>query len=141
MQNEDILAPLPMVSRIESLPSVSGNLSSDLPGKPVSVSTAPTAIPQAPKIKLDGQTKAAIVVRLLLNEGADIPLEELPEPLQAQLTQQMGRMRLVDRQTLGAVVHVSSTYCRAHLRHSLLPERRHEGRGAENCEQGTPIRV
>lgn len=42
---------------------------------------------------------------------------------------------------LGAVVHVSSTYCRAHLRHSLLPERRHEGRGAENCEQGTPIRV
>lgn len=105
MQNEDILAPLPMVSGMDALPSLTGNLRSDLPGDPIRGSAAQTAGPATPPTKLDGRTKAAIVVRLLLNEGADIPLEDLPEPLQAQLTQQMGRMRLVDRQTLGAVVH------------------------------------
>ncbi|EBA16328.1 flagellar motor switch protein FliG [Roseobacter sp. SK209-2-6] len=52
---------------------------------------------------LSGKAKAAIVVRLLLNEGADIPIEELPDQLQMELTQQMGKMRLVDRDTLYAV--------------------------------------
>ncbi|KUJ80711.1 flagellar motor switch protein FliG [Ruegeria marisrubri] len=52
---------------------------------------------------LSGREKAAIVVRLLLNEGADIPLEELPEDLQEKLTLQMGRMGLVDRVTLATV--------------------------------------
>lgn len=54
--------------------------------------------------KLSRKAKAAIVVRLLINEGADIPLEELPEDLQASLTHQMGSMRVVDRDTLAAVV-------------------------------------
>ena len=61
----------------------------------------------APRIvpaKLTKSAKAAIVVRLLINEGADIPLEELPPELQAQLTQQMGAMRVVDRVTLAAVI-------------------------------------
>ncbi|MEX0309790.1 MAG: flagellar motor switch protein FliG [Tateyamaria sp.] len=49
---------------------------------------------------LSRKAKAAIVVRLLLNEGADIPLEDLPEDLQAQLTKAMGSMRVVDRDTL-----------------------------------------
>jgi flagellar motor switch protein FliG len=53
--------------------------------------------------KLSGKAKAAIVVRLLLNEGADIPIEDLPDDLQMELTQQMGRMRLIDRETLYAV--------------------------------------
>jgi flagellar motor switch protein FliG len=53
---------------------------------------------------LSRRAKAAIVVRLLLNEGADIPLEDLPDDLQAHLTKQMGAMRLVDRNTLAAVV-------------------------------------
>lgn len=53
--------------------------------------------------KLSGKAKAAIVVRLLLNEGADIPIEDLPDELQMELTQQMGKMRLVDRETLYAV--------------------------------------
>lgn len=53
---------------------------------------------------LSKSAKAAIVVRLLINEGADIPLEELPPELQAQLTQQMGSMRVVDRVTLAAVI-------------------------------------
>lgn len=54
---------------------------------------------------LSGRAKAAIVVRLLLSEGAEIPLEELPEDLQTKLTEQMGEIGLVDRVTLGAVAH------------------------------------
>jgi len=52
---------------------------------------------------LSGKAKAAIIVRLLLNEGAEIPLEELPDDLQLELTQQMGKMRIVDRDTLHSV--------------------------------------
>jgi flagellar motor switch protein FliG len=53
---------------------------------------------------LSRKAKAAIVVRLLVNEGADIPLEALPDGLQAELTQQLGTMRSIDRDTLSAVV-------------------------------------
>ncbi|MEL7166786.1 MAG: FliG C-terminal domain-containing protein [Pseudomonadota bacterium] len=53
---------------------------------------------------LSRKAKAAIVVRLLVNEGADIPLEDLPEELQAELTKAMGQMRTVDRDTLADVV-------------------------------------
>lgn len=54
--------------------------------------------------KLSGRAKAAIIVRMLMNEGADLPLDELPDELQASLTQQMGQMGLVDRTTLFAVI-------------------------------------
>lgn len=54
--------------------------------------------------KLTRTAKAAIVVRLLLNEGANVPLEDLPEDLQAQLTKAMGSMRVIDRDTLQDVV-------------------------------------
>jgi len=64
---------------------------------------APQAVP-APK-ELDSTAKAAIIVRMLLNEGADLPIEELPEDMQARLTERMGRMGLVDRDTLSAVLH------------------------------------
>ena len=53
---------------------------------------------------LSRRQKAAIIVRFLLNEGADVPLADLPEPLQEQLTTQMGSMRYVDRATLADVV-------------------------------------
>lgn len=53
---------------------------------------------------LDNSAKAAIVVRLLLSEGADLPIEDLPEDLQARLTSRMGSMGLVDRTTLASVV-------------------------------------
>ena len=43
-------------------------------------------------------------MRLLLNNGADIPHEELPEDSQATLTQQMVNMRVVDRDTLAFVI-------------------------------------
>ena len=53
---------------------------------------------------LNGRQKAAIIVRLLLADGAQLPLSALPEHLQAALTEQMGSMRLVDRDTMRAVV-------------------------------------
>ncbi len=62
---------------------------------------APRVVPLA----LSTRQKAAVVVRLLLNEGADIPLEELPDELQEKLTHQLGQMGLVDRVTLAAVAH------------------------------------
>ena len=53
---------------------------------------------------LTGAQKAAIVVRALIASGADIPLSSLPNDMQAELTQTLGRMRLVDRATMLAVV-------------------------------------
>lgn len=66
--------------------------------------TSAAALPHIVPSTLSKRAKAAIVVRLLINEGAEIPLEELPAELQAQLTHQMGAMRVVDRVTLAAVV-------------------------------------
>ena len=48
--------------------------------------------------------KAAIIVRLLLAEGAPINITSLPEEMQTALAQQMGQMRRVDRDTLQSVV-------------------------------------
>jgi flagellar motor switch protein FliG len=70
------------------------------PGEPP-IKVEETRVPR----DLSGAAKAAVVVRLLLNEGADIPLEILPEDLQSELTQTMGSVGLVDRVTLDAVVH------------------------------------
>ena len=53
---------------------------------------------------LNGRQKAAVIVRLLLSEGADLPLLALPDHLQAALTEQLGTMRSIDRDTLQAVV-------------------------------------
>lgn len=54
--------------------------------------------------QLSPREKAAVIMRLLLSEGAAPPLGALPEHMQAALTEQMGQMRLVDRATLAAVV-------------------------------------
>lgn len=53
---------------------------------------------------LTRRQKAAIIVRYLLNQGANVPLSELPEALQEVLTTQMGSMRYVDRDTLADVL-------------------------------------
>lgn len=66
---------------------------------------APAAAPKgAGDVPLSGREKAAVIVRLLLSEGAEPPLQSLPEHMQAALTEQIGRMRTVDRTTLRAVV-------------------------------------
>ncbi|MGR3586539.1 MAG: flagellar motor switch protein FliG [Pseudooceanicola nanhaiensis] len=53
---------------------------------------------------LTRRQKAAIVVRLLLAEGETLPLRDLPDELQADLTQILGSMRPIDRATLDEVV-------------------------------------
>lgn len=53
---------------------------------------------------LTAREKAAVIVRLLMSEGAPLSITALPEHMQAALAEQMGQMRLVDRTTLGAVV-------------------------------------
>jgi len=53
---------------------------------------------------LSRRQKAAILVRLLLKEGAALRLDELPETMQAELTHEMGALRLVDRETLESIV-------------------------------------
>ncbi|UWQ92904.1 FliG C-terminal domain-containing protein [Aliisedimentitalea scapharcae] len=76
-----------------------------VPGTAARTVDVSDTVPTKPSISsLAGRAKAAIVVRLLLNEGADIPLEELPDELQGVLTHQMGTMGLVDRDTLFSVV-------------------------------------
>lgn len=71
----------------------------------LATSSTPATMPRmVPAQALSKRAKAAIVVRLLINEGADIALEDLPAELQAELTHQMGAMRMVDRATLAAVI-------------------------------------
>jgi len=53
---------------------------------------------------LNGRQKAAVLVRLLMAEGADIKLSTLPEDMQTDLTETIAQMRLVDRDTLAAVI-------------------------------------
>lgn len=53
---------------------------------------------------LTRRQKAAVIVRLMLAEGSPLPLSALPDAMQADLAQQIGQMRLVDRQTLQEVV-------------------------------------
>lgn len=48
--------------------------------------------------------KAAIIVRLLLADGADLPLSEFPEELQHSLTRSMGSMKSITRETMDEVV-------------------------------------
>ncbi|NSX55462.1 flagellar motor switch protein FliG [Parasulfitobacter algicola] len=62
-----------------------------------------TPIRPRAKLSLTRKQKAAIVVRLLISDGADLKLSELPEDLQAQLTLQMGAMTHIDHDTLAAV--------------------------------------
>ena len=57
-----------------------------------------------PRHGLTGRQKAAVIVRLLLAEGADLPIAGLPDHLQAALTEQIGAMQTIDRDTLAAVV-------------------------------------
>ncbi|WP_370274842.1 flagellar motor switch protein FliG [Pararhodobacter marinus] len=54
--------------------------------------------------KLTGRQKAAIIVRLLVAEGADLKLSALPEDMQTALTETIAEMRLVDRDTLNTVI-------------------------------------
>jgi flagellar motor switch protein FliG len=62
-----------------------------------------TRFAPAPR-RLTRQQKAAVIVRFLISEGASIPLSDLSDTMQADLTQAMAQMRLIDRTTLAEVV-------------------------------------
>ena len=53
---------------------------------------------------MSARTKAAIVVRFLMQEGAEIDLASLPTSLQADLTREIADLRLIDRATLAEVI-------------------------------------
>lgn len=53
---------------------------------------------------LSRRQKAAVIVRLLIAQGEQVPLAALSDDHQADLTEAMGRMRTIDRATLRAVV-------------------------------------
>ena len=56
-----------------------------------------------PVIEINHRQKAAIVVNLLRQNGADMPLSQLPGDLKTDLTHQITQLRLVDQKTLKAV--------------------------------------
>jgi flagellar motor switch protein FliG len=64
----------------------------------------PPAVAAGASAGLTRRQKAAIVVRYLTAEGADVPLRDLPEEMQAALAQTIGAMRYVDRKTLAGVI-------------------------------------
>ncbi len=53
---------------------------------------------------LSQKQKAAVIVRLLLAEGAKLPLDAMPEGMQEELTAEMGAMSRIDRDTLRGVI-------------------------------------
>ena len=53
---------------------------------------------------MSARTKAAIVVRFLMQEGAEIDLASRPTSLQADLTREIADLRLIDRATLAEVI-------------------------------------
>ena len=53
---------------------------------------------------MSARTKAAIVVRFKMQEGAEIDLASLPTSLQADLTREIADLRLIDHATLAEVI-------------------------------------
>ncbi len=86
-----------------------------MPGGSMSVTATTADLPGHPgaagrnRAALNRRQKAAVVVRLLIAEGASLPLTELPEALQAELTAQMSQMRYIDRMTLRSVIDEFAT--------------------------------
>jgi len=71
------------------------------------LTTRPAAhvpLPPSRTVTLSRRQKAAIIVRLLLAEGARLRLDELPEAMQSDLIHEMAALRMVDRATLRTVI-------------------------------------
>jgi flagellar motor switch protein FliG len=95
MMRDPLALPGASVPRSASVPNGPGSA----PMPPHASSRSGRAIPF-----LTGRQKAAVIVRFLLAQGADLPLDTLPETLQTQLAEQMAALRLIDRETLDTVV-------------------------------------
>ena len=73
-------------------------------GADASAGAGPAPAPDVAVAALTRRQKAAIIVRLMLAEGVDFSLADLPANVQMDLIQQMSELRHVDQATLGAVV-------------------------------------
>ncbi len=72
-----------------------------------SSATSPSS--PAPLAHLTRRRKAALVVQLLISDGNKLALSSLPENIQADLAQELGEIRLVDRATVNAVAEEFAT--------------------------------
>ncbi len=94
---------LPDTGSAPSLPLASGRY--DDTGLSDNLAPAHATSPTGRSIRhLSGRQKAAILVQLLLAEGVDLKLSKLPESMQNAISEEMCEVRLVDRDTLIAVV-------------------------------------
>ena len=59
---------------------------------------------ESPTAAISQSRKAAMVVQLLLRDGGDLNLSQLPEAAQARLTRELGALNITDRATLNSVV-------------------------------------
>ncbi len=64
----------------------------------------PRQVPAKQRITLTRRQKAAIIVRFLMNEGAEVAIDRFNDDMQADLAQMMASMRYVDRETLSEVL-------------------------------------
>ncbi|WP_231701008.1 flagellar motor switch protein FliG [Aliiruegeria sabulilitoris] len=90
-----------MSTEITPIPMTIGGLGA--PGAPPPARCA-ARMPAVARKGLNRQQKAAVIVQLLLSEGAELPLKALTEDQQADLTSLLGEMRTIDRDTLQSVV-------------------------------------
>lgn len=67
------------------------------------VARTPAPVPDGPRA-LTRREKAAIIVRCMLAEGAPLQVASLSDAMQTALAEQMSQMRIVDKETLSAVV-------------------------------------
>lgn len=56
-----------------------------------------------PPVQMTRKRKAAMIVQLLLSDGNTLKLADLPEHVQESLAQELGAIRLIDRDTVNAV--------------------------------------
>lgn len=57
----------------------------------------------SPSPEMTRRRKAAMIVQMLISDGGQLSLSELPESLQEVLTRELAAIRLVDRETVSAV--------------------------------------
>ncbi|KPQ08307.1 MAG: flagellar motor switch protein FliG [Rhodobacteraceae bacterium HLUCCA12] len=109
MPDDPLMPALPMADLLTApdggLPPL-GDMAVPAPGRRAIPSVPPHATsPNGRTIRrLNGRQKAAVLVQLLLSDGTELKLANLPEAMQNALSEEMCTMRLVDRDTLVAVV-------------------------------------
>nr|WP_244868052.1 FliG C-terminal domain-containing protein [Vannielia litorea] len=95
----------PLVGGLPDLDDLPGGASAGSGGGLPAMTGGDRAAPRASRqTRLTRREKAAIIVRLLVNGGAKLPLAEWSDRMQTDLTHAMGKLRMVDRDTLSEVI-------------------------------------